>query len=217
MQILFQGTIEYNGQDIAFVVNKTDNDQIEISISFVRGSNTNRATFGFNRVTENRWELDCVNTQSDIDIYLEHGPANNRWTLGNNDLSLELILQEENKLTIQRNKKELADISNITIINSQRGGKTNLNLDLDKMLKTIYKKGGIAKKLIVASSCKDFEKTIENQVALQKEKNISQKNVANERKIEEKTVTKGQFISDKSAKYLKICQTNSKNTILTRS
>ncbi len=131
MNILFQGTVAYNGQDIAFSVAETEQKQLQISISFVRGSNTNQAKFEFNKVEENHWTLDRSKTNSEINLDLKYDNTNDRWIFGTDNLmgvgNIEMVLKKKQEeleseektsgteycLTIEKDGKELENLTEI--------------------------------------------------------------------------------------------------------
>ncbi len=131
MHILFQGSVAYNGQDIAFRVAETEQKQLQISVSFVKGSNTNQAKFEFNKVEENHWTLDREKTKSDINLDLKYDNTNDKWIFGTDNLlgvgNIEMILKKkqeelekeekffntEYSLTIEKDGKELEDLTEL--------------------------------------------------------------------------------------------------------
>ena len=134
MTILFQGTVTYHEQDIAFTIAEIEQKQLQISISFIRGANTNKAEFDFNKKNENHWELDRKKTKSDINLDLKYDNENGKWIFGTDNLlgvgNVELVLKKKQKglddifsdnysLTIEKSGVEIDDLTKIKCIDDK--------------------------------------------------------------------------------------------------
>lgn len=141
MHTLFQGTVAYNGKDIAFRVAETEQKQIQISVSFVKNSNVNQAKFEFNKVKENHWTLERTKTKSEINLDLKFDSTNGRWIFGTDNLmgvgNIEMVLKKKQEdleseektfgnayyLTIEKDGKELENLTEIQETEGERESK----------------------------------------------------------------------------------------------
>ncbi len=78
MSILLQGSTNYNGMDVAFVVSQKTEKSIDVQISFINGSKKAENNFSFKQVKgqKNKWKLDRSKHESDIDVYFETDKEN---------------------------------------------------------------------------------------------------------------------------------------------
>ena len=190
MEVLLQGTITFGGQDLNYIISQIDK-KINISISFLRGSNNNvMANIIFNKLSNNIWQLDKNNTKSDIDVNIlqnktyDSGRVKKYLSLATENYlgikNLRIVYEksflnnelESSKLFIKADDKKIelkndslnkrTDKSCVDIKSDIYSDNIDINLDM-----FIEKFSGFKKKSIeniVKELCEDFEKTINNQI-----------------------------------------------------
>lgn len=190
MPILLQGTVTFNGQDIAYTISEVENKQINISISFVKGSNTNsnnlntqKAVFVFNNVAANTWKLDRNQTKSEIDINIKCQEEKIKKKEKEDEEKRKLMLLETpmfcgfNNLKIayetiskntEKDKKNLYIEANNKKISQENKNyfkieNEQLNVNLDDLVKYLHDDCGFIGRLfepIAKGLCEDLERTV---------------------------------------------------------
>lgn len=228
MGILFQGTVTYNGRDIAYSIAEMEDKKVQVTISFLIGSNKNEATFKFNKVKENHWSLDRNETKSEIDIDLKFDKENNRWVLGTDNLmgcgNIQLVYrngkyvyeyEEEPELVIERNGVEVENITKTDCV-SINEKKNTIDVNLDGLIETLSEERGAVGKFIISpivkGLCDDLVRTYTEQAEKQTGSKVKIEKDVIEEKLAKKITSKNKPSADKK----KVARKRSSTTSVTR-
>ena len=191
MSILLKGTITFNGQDIAYTVEEVEKEQINISVSFVRGSNTNsnnlenkkEAVIVFDKVEENTWKLNREKTESEVDVKIDYEEISQKikeeeerkrkWLLSIQNFGglkdLKIIYEKSNKENVKTEEKSIYVKANDK--NFRQDDKSyvaicneNINLNLDGLINYLGKNCGALGKFVVKPVAKGLCEDFERTV-----------------------------------------------------
>lgn len=114
MSILLQGSTNYNGMDIAFIISQKTEKNIDVQISFINGSKKADNSFSFKKVEgqKNKWKLDRSKHESDIDVYFETDKEN--IILSASEPNIKMFYNTKNKslFFIDKYGKKIFDFAN---------------------------------------------------------------------------------------------------------
>lgn len=211
MGILFQGTVVYNGQNIAYRISEMDDKRLDISISFLIGPNENNATFQFNRVDEKYWSLDREQTKSDINIDLKFEKEKERWVFGTDNLlgcgNIQMVYTEKNnvegkkepELIIEKSGTKIKDMGETESVSMDKENSV-IDIDLDGLIDSLSDEKGIVGKFVISpivkGLCDDLERIAKEQSEKQQAEFKNTENMVE--KTNGKAVLKGGEIQKKN-------------------
>lgn len=152
-EIVAQGSIDYNGRTIAYIVSKSGNNYF-IEISFVRGSkqdDSNKTVkFEFNRREDGKFYLNPKEAPFLSNIFIEENGSNRSLVLSRDKKEIARLSISQNEASLNINGKILP----LTL--TQKGADISLN-SITKML-------GISDSTKIKESASKFFRMIENKI-----------------------------------------------------
>lgn len=130
MSIILQGTTNYNGMDVSFVVSQNEDKNINIQISFINGSKKAENDFLFKRVNENKWMLDRAEHESDIDVYFEKDKDNLILSASEPDIKLVYNTKISDLYLMNGHGKKIFDFTQSRAFNR---GHNSVNINFDSV------------------------------------------------------------------------------------
>lgn len=128
MSIIIQGTTNYNGMDVSFVVSQREDKNIDIQISFINGSKKAENDFSFKQVDNNKWMLDRAEHESDIDVYFEKDKDNLILSASEPDIKLVYNTRLSDLYLVNRHGKKIFDFTKSRAF-SRGHNSVNINFD----------------------------------------------------------------------------------------
>ena len=128
MSIILQGTTNYNGMDVSFVISQKEDKNIDIQISFVNGSKKAENDFSFKQINENKWMLDRAEHESDIDVYFEKDKNNLILSASEPDIKLVYDTKLSNLYLTNKYGKRIFDFRGTRAFNTGYDG-ININFN----------------------------------------------------------------------------------------